>query len=102
MATSAVRVGVTDCTYGYGTSPMAPVPVFLEHPSSLEHETGAHPEQPARIVAIERELEARGWLGFERVRSPQVDREVLTAVHPPEYVDRIAAFARQGRGHLDL
>ena len=25
---------------------------------------------------------ARGWLGFERVLAPAVDRSVLTAVHP--------------------
>ena len=45
--------------------------VFLEHPSSLEHDTAAypgeapitmHPEQPSRIVAIERESRrAAGW-----------------------------------------
>ena len=42
--------------------------VFLEHPSSLEHDTAMHsgqavitmhPEQPSRIVAIERALAAR-------------------------------------------
>ena len=39
-------------------------PVLLRHPSSLEHDTGAHPERAARIVAIERALEARDWLGL--------------------------------------
>ncbi len=38
--------------------------VLLHHPSSLRHETGAHPEQPARIAAIERELEARALPGW--------------------------------------
>ena len=56
------------------------VSVFLDHPSSLAHDTGPHPEQPARIVAIERELAARAWLGFERVRSPAVDRATLADV----------------------
>jgi acetoin utilization deacetylase AcuC-like enzyme len=81
---------------------MAAAPVFLEHPSSLEHDTGAHPEQPARITAIERELESREWLGFARVSSPEVDRAVLTVVHPPAYVDAIAAVAVRGGGQLDL
>lgn len=76
-------------------------PVFLEHPSSLEHETGPHPEQPARIVAIERELASRGWLGFERMRSPAVDRSVLTAVHPEAYVDAMRRVSLAGGGHLD-
>jgi acetoin utilization deacetylase AcuC-like enzyme len=76
--------------------------VFLAHPSSLEHETGAHPEQPARIIAIERELSDRGWLGFERVPSPPAERAVLTAVHPESYVDAIARVSAAGGGALDL
>ncbi|HEY1509531.1 MAG TPA: histone deacetylase [Solirubrobacteraceae bacterium] len=75
--------------------------VLLEHPSSVEHDTGSHPEQPARITAIERELAARDWLGFERVQSPAVDAADLTAVHPQAYVDTIARVAGDGGGHLD-
>src|SRR5579859_3165121 len=77
-------------------------PVFLEHPSSLEHDTGSHPEQAARIVAILGELEARGWLGLERRRSEPVDRSVLEAVHPAAYIDRIQAVSARGGGQLDL
>jgi acetoin utilization deacetylase AcuC-like enzyme len=76
-------------------------PVFLEHPSSLAHDTGTHPEQPARITAIERELADRGWLGYERVRSKPVDRGVLEAVHPERYVDAIEAAASSGGAQLD-
>jgi acetoin utilization deacetylase AcuC-like enzyme len=76
--------------------------VFLEHPSSLEHETGPHPEQPARIGAIERELERHRWLGYERVSSPAVDRGVLTAVHPEGYVAAIERFCEAGGGNLDF
>jgi acetoin utilization deacetylase AcuC-like enzyme len=75
--------------------------VLLEHPSSVEHDTGSHPEQPARIAAIERELAARDWLGFERVQSPAVDVADLTAVHPQSYVDTIERVAADGGGHLD-
>ena len=81
---------------------MAATPVFLEHPSSLAHETGPHPEQPSRISAIEKELDDRGWLGFSRVESPAVERSVLTAVHPPAYVQTIEEIARRGGGQLDL
>jgi acetoin utilization deacetylase AcuC-like enzyme len=80
---------------------MAPAPVFLSHSSSLQHETGGHPEQAARIVAIERELDARGWLGWERRPSTPVPREVLEAVHPKRYVDAIEAFCADGGGHID-
>ena len=81
---------------------MAGQPVFLEHPSSLEHDTGPHPEQAARIVAIDRELGARDWLGFSHLQSPAVDRAVLTGVHPPAYVDEIEAVAARGGGELDV
>jgi len=81
---------------------MAPPPVFLHHPSSLEHDTGSHPEQPGRIIAIERELERRGWIGFERVNSPVVDRSALTAVHTEAYVASIEAASARGGAELDL
>ncbi len=84
--------------------------VFLEHPSSLEHDTAMypgqaaitmHPEQPSRLLAIEHELAARDWLGFERMRSPAVDRSVLTAVHPERYVASIERVCASGGGLLD-
>ena len=76
-------------------------PVWLEHPSSLLHETRPHPEQPPRITAIDRELSARGWLGFERVTSPAVDRAVLEAVHPEAYIASIERACAGGGGYLD-
>ena len=75
-------------------------PIYLSHPSSLEHDTGAHPERAARIVAIERELAERGWLGFERAPSSPVDISLLDAVHTPEYV-RAIERACAGGGSLD-
>jgi acetoin utilization deacetylase AcuC-like enzyme len=81
---------------------MASAPVFLDHSSSLQHDTGTHPEQPARIVAIERELSRRDWVGYRRVSSPAVDRAVLTAVHPESYVASIEAAASAGGAQLDL
>ena len=81
---------------------MASAPVWLEHPSSLRHDTGGHPERAARLVAIERELSARDWLGFERVTSEPVDRSVLEAVHPAAYVDSIERVCASGGGYLDV
>jgi len=80
---------------------MVPAPVFLSHPSSLEHDTGRHPEQPARIVAIERELAGRDWLGFERVSSPAVERSVLRAVHPERQIELIERVAAGGGAQID-
>ncbi|MBV8430634.1 MAG: histone deacetylase [Solirubrobacterales bacterium] len=76
--------------------------VFLAHPSSLEHDTGGHPEQAARITAIEEELSRQGWLGFEQVLSPAVDRSALTAVHPETHVQAIERISAAGGGALDL
>ena len=81
---------------------MSPAPVFLEHPSSLAHDTGSHPERADRIAAITAQLERDDWLGFERVQSPPAERADLTAVHPPRYVDAIEAVSLRGGGQLDL
>jgi acetoin utilization deacetylase AcuC-like enzyme len=75
--------------------------VFLSHPSSLRHDTGSHPEQAARITAIERELAGRDWLGFTRASSPPVDRQVLGTVHPAGYIDAIERLSAAGGGALD-
>jgi acetoin utilization deacetylase AcuC-like enzyme len=81
---------------------MASAAVFLAHSSSLAHDTGPHPEQAARITALERELAARDWLGFEYVSSPAAQRSSLYAVHAPEYVETIAEMAERGGGALDV
>jgi acetoin utilization deacetylase AcuC-like enzyme len=80
---------------------MSAAPVLQQHPSSLDHDTGPHPEQPARIVAIERALAMRGHLGFERVSSPPVERSVLEAVHPASHVELIERVAAQGGARID-
>ncbi len=80
---------------------MAAAPVYLAHPSSLEHDTGSHPEQPARIRAIERALEDRGWLGYERVASPPAERSALEAVHPARHVEMIERLALAGGAMID-
>jgi acetoin utilization deacetylase AcuC-like enzyme len=54
------------------------------------------------MVAIDRELAARDWLGFERVRSPAIDRAVLHRVHPEAYVASIERVCADGGGQLDV
>ena len=77
-------------------------PVLWRHPSSREHDTGAHPERIERIVAIERALEARDWLGWEVRDSPAVSDEALHAVHPRAHVAGIEALCAAGGGAIDL
>jgi acetoin utilization deacetylase AcuC-like enzyme len=76
-------------------------PLYFRHPSSLEHDTGAHPERPDRIRAIEAALEARDWLGWERREAPAASDEQLLRVHTPDHLERVRAAC--GRGEpLDL
>src|SRR3954468_15005608 len=77
-------------------------PVFLHHESSLRHDPGPHPERAERIVAIDRELEARGGLGWERRSSQPAEREALLAVHPLEHIRFIRELSEMGGGAIDL
>ena len=76
-------------------------PVYLSHPASLAHDTGAHPERAARIVAIEQELARHDWLGMERQEAPRVAAETLTAIHPARYVRGIEELCLGGGGAID-
>src|SRR5512132_2215120 len=84
---------------GYGNEMAAPL--LLHHRSSLEHDTGPHPERPARIAAIERALGERDWLGWDVRPSPAAELEVVHAVHPPDYVRGIEELSAVGGGALD-
>src|SRR5947208_5572875 len=75
--------------------------LYLHHPSSLAHDTGSHPEQAARIIAIEAALAEADWLAFEREEAPHVELDRLEAVHPHSYVEGIRRFCEQGGGMLD-
>ena len=64
---------------------------IISHKDCLLHEMGiSHPEQPARIVAIENELIRSGLEPLlEKHTSPMVTREQLIRAHAPDYVDYI-------------
>jgi acetoin utilization deacetylase AcuC-like enzyme len=85
------------CVYRIGIA----APLYFRHESSLEHDTGAHPEGPGRIPAIERELERRDWLGYERRNAPAVDLKVLRGVHPATYIDEVRFMSERGGGAFD-
>jgi acetoin utilization deacetylase AcuC-like enzyme len=80
---------------------MAP-PVLLRHPSSLQHDTGAHPESARRIVAIERALAERDWLGWDVRLSPVAARSKIETIHPAPHIDRIEELCRRGGGLIDM
>jgi acetoin utilization deacetylase AcuC-like enzyme len=78
-----------------------PTGVYFRHPSSMQHETGAHPENKARIPAIESELARRDWLGWERREAPAVALDQLARIHSPEHIERIRATSAAGGGWFD-
>jgi acetoin utilization deacetylase AcuC-like enzyme len=78
------------------------VGLYFSHPSSLEHDTGAHPENASRLRAIEAALGEAGWPGLERIEAPAATREQLARVHSPEHIDAIERFAASGGGMLDI
>src|SRR3954451_6760073 len=84
---------------GYGNEMAAPL--LLHHRSSLEHDTGPHPERPARIAAIERALGERDWLGWDVRPSAAADPEAVHAVHPADYGPGLQELCRAGGGALD-
>jgi acetoin utilization deacetylase AcuC-like enzyme len=78
-----------------------PPGLYYHHASSVEHETGAHPENKARIPAIENELARRDWLGWERREAPAVDTAQLERIHPAEHIEHIRAMSAAGGGWFD-
>ena len=77
---------------------------FVTHADCRKHDMGAgHPEQPARLGAIEDQLIASGVLPhLQRFDAPLATDEQLARVHPLEYVRAIRAAApSEGRIHLD-
>jgi acetoin utilization deacetylase AcuC-like enzyme len=85
-----------------GTVSRMPGRVLLRHPSSLEHDTGAHPESARRIVAIERALAQRDWLAWDVRLAPAASRSSIAAVHTESHIDRIEAMAARGGGMIDM
>ena len=76
--------------------------LYVAHPSSLAHDTGAHPENAGRLRAIEARLDDAGWPALERVDAPTATREQLERVHDPAHIDRIERSCLDGGGMIDM
>lgn len=80
------------------------VTAYLTHPDCLRHDMGAyHPEQPARLTAIDAALRAAGMLDRLRaIEATAASREQLCRVHASSYVGEIErSVPRQGMAFLD-
>lgn len=77
---------------------------FISHYACTRHEMGAHhPEQPARLHAINDRLIASGLeMVLHQYDAPAATREQLLRVHDAAYVDMVfAASPREGLAWLD-
>ena len=77
---------------------------YITHPDCLRHNMGeGHPEQPARLSAIEDQLIASGVEShLQRFEAPLATDEQLARAHPIEYVRAIREAAPEtGTVHLD-
>lgn len=66
---------------------------YISHASCLKHHMGAqHPEQPARLHAIENALENAGLLKqMQRFEAPKASTAQLARVHKQAYIDFIVS-----------
>ena len=68
---------------------------FISHAACRRHQMGdGHPEQPARLGAIENQLHARGLYDFlVHHEAPRATVEQLARVHPRDYIERLSALS---------
>jgi acetoin utilization deacetylase AcuC-like enzyme len=75
---------------------------FIYDPIFLEHETGAHPENPDRMRATLALLEESGLLAqLVRIDARDATPEELALVHDPRYVAAVHRAAQEGGGWVD-
>ncbi len=69
----------------------------------LKHDDPAHPENAGRLRAIRRLLKGSGaWDELIPIEPRPIERERLTALHAPAYVDQVQRAAEAGARWLDL
>src|SRR5262245_26137805 len=71
-------------------------------PLFLEHDTGPHPEQPARLTALTDALARHGL--DQKCARPEwesVSDERLARVHDLGYADQLASAAKSGGGRIE-
>ncbi len=79
--------------------------LYYSHPRCLEHDPRAlspgHPDSPERLLTLERALDARDWLGWERREAPAAREAQLERVHSARHVAGIRELCEAGGGAID-
>jgi acetoin utilization deacetylase AcuC-like enzyme len=78
--------------------PSAP---WFRHDAHLAHDVPGHPERPARIRALEAEMEAHDWFGCTRVEAPVAVDELILAVHPEPHLTALQEMCARGGARID-
>ncbi|MGI8642559.1 MAG: histone deacetylase family protein [Thermomicrobiales bacterium] len=74
----------------------------LRSPRFSGHRTGAHPENPERLDAVNEELRRQELLeGRPEVAFEEATREQVCRVHDPDYLVALERFTAAGGGALD-
>ena len=79
--------------------------LIFSHPACLEHDprvhSPAHPDTPERLLALERALAERDWLGWEQRDAPEATVAQLELVHSAAHVRFIRELCARGGGAID-
>ncbi len=82
-----------------------PRAVYYSHPACMAHDprefSPGHPDTPERLIALERALAERDWLGWERREAPAATEEQLELAHSPAHVRAIRELCEAGGGAID-
>ncbi len=85
--------------------PLVSPGLYFSHPACLEHDprvhSPMHPDTPERLIALERALAERDWLGWERREAPAASVEQLQLVHSARHVSSIMDLCAAGGGAID-
>jgi acetoin utilization deacetylase AcuC-like enzyme len=66
--------------------------LLISHPACLAHDMGeGHPEQPDRLRAVERALEAETFQMLARDAAPRAEISQIARVHPLDYIEGLRA-----------
>lgn len=75
---------------------------ILTSPAFEGHDTGPHPEQPARLRSILAELESRDLLaGRPELTFGPADRDLVARIHDPRYLELLDTIVAAGGGWID-
>ena len=79
--------------------------LYFRHPACLAHDPATvmpgHPERPERLLAIERALAERDWLGWELREATAASEAELELAHSAAHVAAIRELCAAGGGPID-